>query len=46
VLLQAARSEPGPHAAKVRRYRLARAALQAQRAPGIREHDELKRTHD
>jgi hypothetical protein len=36
VLLQAAvrptaSSSPGPHAAKVRRYRLARAHLQAQR---------------
>jgi hypothetical protein len=36
VLLQAAArptasSSPGPHAAKVRRYRLARAHLQAQR---------------
>jgi hypothetical protein len=46
VLIPATRTETGPHAAKIRRYRLARAALQAQRTPGIREHDALKRMHD
>jgi hypothetical protein len=33
VLLQAARPDSGPQGAKVRRYRLARARLDAQRAP-------------
>jgi hypothetical protein len=38
VLLQAARpaaDAPGPHAAKIRRYRLARAHLQAQRTQSL-----------
>ena len=45
-LLPAAARPSGPHAAKVRRYRLARVRLAERRDAGPPRHPQLARTYD